>query len=100
MIATLAPATTTPQICGGPAGFSFEVSNYGDLLAFQQQYLRQVLQNHFMAAPYVSGNSLRLNVLFPLPIHTGIYCRRVEMLIFNLHCQISPYLHFRQSFIY
>lgn len=97
-----AQAESVPQfmISGDSSGYQFQVLNFGNLSEEQQQRISRLLEEHFAASPYTHEDILEFNVLFQLPVHVGQYSRRVEMLIFRLRSQISPYLRFRQSFLY
>jgi hypothetical protein len=94
-------STQLPMYPRDPISFTFHLKNYHHLPPGLQRQTRAALAEFFHCYPQIQADgSIKMLVHFILPVHSGQYQRRVEMLIFQLRSYINAGLEFDTSFGY
>ncbi len=93
--------TSTPTYPSDPRSFTLHVKNYQFLPSDLQRLTRAALSEFFHAWPQIQKDgSIKMYAYFLLPVHSGQYQRRIEMLIFRLRSHVNAGLEFEASFGY
>jgi hypothetical protein len=91
---------STLRVTSDPSDFTLFCTNYSHLPPYKQQQLRAQIQNYYYIIPEECHGMLKLCIKFGTPVHSGMFLRRMEILIFQLRCSIDPSLAFAQGFRY